>query len=32
LFIIPTRFAGAEVGFKDGKIIMITGSYSQRMP
>lgn len=32
LFIIPTRFAGVTVGFKNGKIIMITGSYSQRMP
>jgi len=32
LFIIPTRFAGVTVGFKNGEIIMITGSYAQRMP
>jgi len=31
-FIIPTRFAGAVIGFKNGKIIMISGSYSVRMP
>jgi len=32
LLIIPVRFAGAVVGFKDGKIIMISGSYSIPMP